>query len=144
MELLLASSIAATAMIFIIWWVLSIIGYWKIFEKAGKPGWHSLIPFLNVYDEYDLCWNGMLGIVYMVVLFAVNLITPDMREESGMWLALAGAGAVCVLVLQIVESYKLAKAFGKGIGYTIFLVLFDRFARIVLGFSSAQYVGKED
>ena len=30
--------------------VIAIVGMWKTFVKAGVPGWHSLIPILNVYD----------------------------------------------------------------------------------------------
>ena len=33
----------------LIWWVLVIIGGWKMFVKAGKPGWGVIIPFYNTY-----------------------------------------------------------------------------------------------
>lgn len=49
---------------------------------------------------------------------------------------------IVVIYLQIVESHKLAKAFGKGMGYTLILIILDRLGRIMLGFGSAQYVGK--
>ena len=32
---------------FLVIYVLAVIAMWKIFTKAGKPGWASLIPFLN-------------------------------------------------------------------------------------------------
>jgi len=28
--------------------ILVIVSYWKIFEKAGEPGWKCLIPILNI------------------------------------------------------------------------------------------------
>ncbi|PLW93328.1 MAG: signal peptidase I, partial [Marinilabiliales bacterium] len=28
--------------------LISIIAQWKIYEKAGKPGWAVLIPFYNI------------------------------------------------------------------------------------------------
>lgn len=140
----LGGLIGGTALIFIIgWWVLQIVGNWKIFEKAGKPGWHSIIPFLNTYDEYDLCWNGGFGLLYMAALIVANSISQEMLQESNMFMIIAGLAGAVGIVLQIVESNKLAKAFGKGIGYTIFLILLDRLARIVLGFSDAQYIGKD-
>ena len=40
-------SIWVFALIFII---LQLIGTWKMYKKAGIPGWHSIIPILNVYD----------------------------------------------------------------------------------------------
>ena len=37
--------------------VYSIVCIWRIFSKAGRPGWHSLIPFLNIYDLLLISWR---------------------------------------------------------------------------------------
>lgn len=132
------------SMIFVLWWILEIIGNWTLFKKAGKPGWHSIIPILNLYDEFDICWNGWLGIVLFFGLFVLSSIPSSVSGKSALMTGVVGFLTVIVVLLQIIESYKLAKAFGKGIGYTLFLIIFDRIGRIVLGFSSAQYVGKQD
>ncbi len=29
--------------------VIVIAGIWKTFEKAGQPGWASIVPFYNYY-----------------------------------------------------------------------------------------------
>lgn len=63
-------------------------------------------------------------------------------EGSSELMVVAGAAAVVAIYLQIVESHKLAKAFGKGMGYTLILIIFDRLGRIMLGFGSARYIGK--
>ena len=139
----LGGAVVGAGVILIIWWVLQIVGNWKIFEKAGKPGWHSIVPFLNTYDEYDLCWNGAFGLLYLLALVVANSVSAEAAQESGMLTAVVGAAAVVALVLQIIESNKLAKSFGKGLGYTIFLIFFDRIARIILGFSDAKYIGKD-
>ena len=139
----LGGAITGAAVILIIWWLLQIVGNWKIFEKAGKPGWHSIIPFLNTYDEYDLCWNGGFGLLYLLALVVANSVSAEAAQESGMLTAVVGVAAVVALVLQIIESNKLAKSFGKGLGYTIFLIFFDRIARIILGFSYAKYICKD-
>ena len=39
--------------------LLYIISLWKLFSKVGKPGWHSIIPFLNMYDLFEI--SGMAG-----------------------------------------------------------------------------------
>ena len=126
----------------IIWYVLVIIGDWKIFEKAGKPGWHSLIPFLNMYDEYDLCWNGSMGVVYMVCLFITAFLSTG-EELSGIKAVICFVTAIVTLVLRIIQSNKLAKAFGHGIGFTICLILFERISRVVLGLGNSQYQGPQ-
>ncbi len=44
------------------WYILQVIAYWKIFTKAGKPGWHSIIPYLNDWDKTDLSWNRTMAL----------------------------------------------------------------------------------
>ena len=57
-EVLLAGTIAGAAlsvisMISIVWFIVEIIGNWKIFTKAGIAGWKSIIPIYSDYVEYD-------------------------------------------------------------------------------------------
>lgn len=126
----------------VIWWILEIIGNWKLFKKAGRAGWLSIIPVVNIYTEYNLCWKGSRGILLIIALIVANSITPTAAESSGAMMVVAGIASIVAIYLQIVESHKLAKAFGKGMGWTILLIIFDRLARVILGFGSAQYVGK--
>ena len=51
----------------LVYYVLQVIGDWMLFKKAGKKGWHSVIPILNVYDEYDICWKGSRGILFLIL-----------------------------------------------------------------------------
>ena len=41
---------------FLVIYVLSVIAMWKIFTKAGKPGWASLIPIYNIVVMYQNSW----------------------------------------------------------------------------------------
>ncbi len=126
----------------IIWWILEIIGNWKLFKKAGRSGWLSIIPFVNIYTEFKLCWKGNRGILLIIALMVANGISQPAAEGPTGLMVVAGIAAVVAIYLQIVESHKLAKAFGKGMGYTLILIIFDRLGRIVLGFGSARYIGK--
>ena len=126
----------------VVWYILQIIGNWKLFKKAGKPGWHSIVPFLNIYDEYDMCWNGGLGIVFLLFDLIVNVINAS-NSQNIVVLAIAGILAIITLVLHIMQSLKLSKAFGHGVGYGIFLIIFDRLGRLILGFGSSEYQGKD-
>lgn len=42
---LILASIGTIVILAVGWYVLLAIAYWKIFEKAGEPGWKALIPF---------------------------------------------------------------------------------------------------
>ena len=40
--------------------VVSVVAMWKIFEKAGKPGWAAVVPIYNLYVLYEISWgNGI-------------------------------------------------------------------------------------
>lgn len=99
--------------------VLSIVGVAKIFKKAGKPGWHAIIPFLNSYDLFDIAWGN--GIMFLLTFIPV----------------------VGVFV-SIVMYVKLARAFGKSDGFAVGLVLLNTIFLLVLGFdSTATYIGPQ-
>lgn len=130
-------------MILIVWYVLLVIGYWKMFEKAGKPGWHSIIPILNTYDQYDMCWNGIFGIIYGIGMAASTFISSNYAEDQTMTMV-AGVISIVCLVISVVGDWKLAKCFGKGIGTFIGLLLLQPIFMMILGFGDAQYIGKDE
>lgn len=96
--------------------VLTIIGMWKAFSKAGHGGWESLINVHNI-----------------VVMF----------QDAGIktyWFFL-----MCLPVAHLIINFWLnieyAKAFGKSIGFGIGLTLFPFIFFPILGLGSASYVG---
>ena len=124
----------------LVYYVLQVIGDWMLFKKAGKKGWHSIIPILNIYDEYDICWKGSRGILFLIltVVLDVGLVVQETP-----FLIAALIAAVWALLLEIKQSFKLARSFGHGFGYGLFLLFFDRLGRIILGLGKSQYVGKD-
>ena len=139
----LGAAIGVMVVFLIVWYVFQAIADWKIFTKAGEPGWKSLIPIYNVYVEYDLCWNGMMGLVYVVAGLCANVLTSGQNIPN--WKMIAALVLLIVsLVLHIIQSMKLARAYGKGTGFGICLILFGPIARLILGFGSARYEGHPD
>jgi len=96
--------------------VLAIAGCWRVFAKAGQPGWAVLIP---IYNFYVLC--GIAG-------------------RPGWWVILMLVPLVNIIVLAIV-SIDVARAFGQGVGFGIGLLLLSFVFYPILGFGSAQYQG---
>ena len=37
--------------------ILTVIGYWGVFCKAGEKGWKVLIPFYNEYLLFKIAWK---------------------------------------------------------------------------------------
>lgn len=94
-----------------------IIATWRMYTKAGKPGWASIIPFYNTY----------------VLLKIVG--------RPGWWLVLMFIPIVNI-VIAIIVTIDLAKSFGKGGGFAVLLILLPFIGFAILGFSkNAQYVG---
>jgi hypothetical protein len=91
-----------------------IIAGWKVFVKAGKPGWGILIPIYNAY-----LWVKIAG-------------------KPGWWLLLYLVPLVNI-VIAIIVSLAVAKAFGKSTGFGILLILLPIIAIPILGFGSAVY-----
>ena len=122
--------------------LLLVIGRWLILRKAGKPGWHSLIPFLSSYQEYAICWKGSIGLVASLLPLASGV---GLYGSHANWALLASVAiGIAYFVLRLIESLKLAKAFGKGAGVGILLTLFQSIGRFILGVSKAKYQGTEN
>lgn len=97
--------------------ILMVVSVWKVFVKAGQPGWASLIPFYNV------------------------LVMLQIAGRPGWWLLLFFVPLVNIAV-AILVSVDIAKAFGKSTGFGIGLALLAFVFYPVLAFSDAQYVGQ--
>ncbi len=93
-----------------------IIAQWKIYQKAGKPGWASIIPIYSTIVLLEIVGKPWWWILLMLIPF-VNII----------------------LVIWVINL--LSKSFGKGVGFTIGLILLSIVFYPILGFGSAQYKG---
>ncbi len=98
--------------IFIILFILSLIGLMKIFEKAGEPGWKVFVPFYNFYIWLKLIRKPLWWYIFLLIPF-INIF---------------------MVLLMIVE---LLKCFDKhGLGQQALGVLFPFFYLPYLGFSN--------
>ena len=114
-----AEGTSTGSMIFsLIFSILAIVGLWKMFVKAGEPGWKSIIPLYNAYIMFKLVW----GKGWMFLLLLIPIVD---------------------IVIYIMFSWKLAKAYGKGAGMGILCILLPSIAYIVLGFGNAEYIGPQ-
>lgn len=129
----------------IAWYILRAIAEWKIFVKAGKPGWHSIIPILHSWDEVDLSWNRTMAWVSVILGIVVGALnTPASAEDASTVLkVLFTVLGIIVFIISVISEYKLAKAFGKGIGFFIGLLLLNPIFKLILGFGDAQYQGRQ-
>ncbi len=96
--------------------ILLIVSLWKIFTKAGKPGWASIVPIYNSWVLAEIGgkpgWWGLLMLIpYVNIVIAFYLY------------------------------YLLAKSFGKGAGYAIGMILLPFIFLPMLAFGDDKYQG---
>lgn len=108
--------LAVLVPIYIVSVIVMIVAQWKLFSKAGKPGWASLVPVYNTVV--------MLEIVGRPTWWILLLLFP--------------CTAPIILVIMAVD---LAKSFGKGGGFAVGLILLGIVFFPILAFGSAQYQG---
>jgi hypothetical protein len=97
--------------------VLMIAGMWKVFEKAGKPGWAAVIPIYNVIVLLEIAGRPAWWIVVILLVPCVNI------------------------VFAILLYIDVAKAFGKDAGWGIGLLFLGFVFFPLLGFGDAKYIG---
>ncbi len=142
----LGAAAAVIVVIGILWVALNIAATWRIFTKAGEGGWKSLIPVYNNYVLYSKVWSTVWFWVTIVLNAVVFYTQPQAVAEGASMTPMQMVGAVCMvasMVLYILLNYKTAKAFGKGIGYTLGLIFLQPVFLMMLGFGSAQYQGPQ-
>ncbi len=124
-----------------IWAVLSVVGRWLLLRKAGRPGWHSIIPILSDFEEFGICWKG--GKLFLAFLLMVaGVACLHYGQQNYILVIVGGILLLWVLTIHWRESMKLARSFGKGAFTGFLLFLTDRLGRVILGLSAAEYVGK--
>lgn len=109
----------------IILWIFQIIAYWKLFTKAGEPGWKSIIPVYNSYIQYKISWKPMWFWISFVALFVLNLLnqfSDPAQAPSTFLIIITVIVLILNIVIQVMTALKLSRAFGHGVGYAIGLI----------------------
>ena len=137
---LLLASLGTIFILVIGWYILQVVAYWKIFEKAGEPGWKAIVPFYNTYTQYKFPWNTR---AFWIVLIG-GIVGGILQEATEGIPSLLGTLIVLIVaIFNIISLNKLAKAFGHGVGFTIGLFFLNPIFMLILGFSGDEYIGPQ-
>ena len=107
---------AIVSLVYLVMIVAAIAGMWKVFEKAGQPGWASIVPIYNLVV--------LLQIVNKPIWWIVLLLIPLIN-----------------IVILIMVSIALAEKFGKGGGFAVGMVFLPFVFYPLLGFGDERFQG---
>ena len=96
--------------------IIVIVALWKIFEKAGKPGWAAIIPIYNVIVLLEIVGKPW----WWIILFFIPIVN---------------------IIFAIWATNLLSKSFGKNEGFTLGLIFLSFIFYPILGFGDAKYQG---
>lgn len=130
MDFLILESLAGAFFIVLIVALLLLLFFiacqWKIFSKAGEPGWKSIIPIYSVYINYKISgistWIFLLYVIFLLPIESIQFIST-----------------IGIALLSIYASYKLSKVFEHGIGFTLGLILLPFIFYPILAFGKSEY-----
>lgn len=96
--------------------LIMIASLWKVFVKAGQPGWAAIVPIYNNYIMQEMVGREVWWLVFLFI--------PGLQ-----------------FVWTIVIGLDMAKSFGKETLWGVGLILLPFIFYPLLGFGDAQYQG---
>jgi len=96
--------------------LLMVASLWKVFVKAGEPGWAAIVPIYNIFVLLKIAGKPAWWFILMLIPI-VNFI------------------------VAIIVCIALAERFGKGAGFGVGLALLGIIFFPILGFGDARYQG---
>lgn len=107
--------------------IFLIVCQWRIFTKAGQPGWKALIPFYSGWVFNQIIFGPQFG--WLMFAYFVGVIPV--------------VGSLAMIAWTVYTYVKLANAYGKSGGFGAFMVFFPVIGLPMLAFGSSQYCGPQ-
>ena len=95
--------------------VIMVASMWKIFVKAGKPGWAAIIPIYNLIVLLEIAGKPL----WWFILFLIPIVN---------------------LIVAIMVVASVARKFGKGIGFAIGMLVLAPIFYPMLAFGDSTYI----
>ncbi|HEV8509547.1 MAG TPA: DUF5684 domain-containing protein [Gemmatimonadales bacterium] len=94
--------------------VVQIAAMWKVFEKAGQPGWAAIIPIYNLIVLIQIAGKP----VWWILLYLIPVVS---------------------IIVVVIVMHNISKNFGKGLGTTLGLIFLSPIFFPILAWGDAQY-----
>ena len=124
--------------VFIVAYIITALGYCKMFKKAGEPGWKGLVPFYNKYILYKISWRTNMFFIWLVLDIAFAVLNR-FRGDNMILTLLAIVVGIAGIVIDAKSCGRVSKAYGRGLGTAVGLFFLPVIFSWILGLGSAQY-----
>lgn len=98
--------------------LIMIISMWKVYSKAGQPGWTAIIPIVNLFFLVKVA--GRPG--WWFILFFIPFVN---------------------FIVMIIIHFDIARNFGKGAIYALGLIFLNFIFWPMLAFGKSEYIGSQ-
>jgi Family of unknown function (DUF5684) len=95
---------------------ITVVSYWRMYEKAGRPGWASVVPIYNLVVLLQICGKP----VWWVILYFIPFLN---------------------LVVAVLCCFAVAEKFGKDKAFGLGLALLPFIFAPLLAFGDAVFIG---
>lgn len=132
--------------VLLVFYIVTVIAWWRIFKKAGEPGWKAIIPFYDGHTIFKICWKPAFFWLMLVLAVAGTVMTGFRLSLGGFETVIYITGYAFMLIalyISVLHSFKLSNAFGHGTGYAVGLVFLPTLFCLILAFGKSQYVGSK-
>ena len=122
-----------------------LVSFGRIFVKGGQSGWKVLLPIYNGYILYKIIWKPVVWWILLGSGLLLAIYSLLRTETSGFLTVVYSVLVVVLLIVMMVlilwTQWKLAKSFGKGVGFAVGLLFLPVVFSLMLAFGSSVYVG---
>jgi len=98
--------------------VIEVAAMWKVFTKAGQPGWAAIVPIYNAIVILQIAGKP----IWWILLYFIPLVS---------------------LVIAIIVLHNFSKNFGQGVGFTLGLIFLPFIFFPILAWGDAEYLGPD-
>jgi hypothetical protein len=99
----------------LIYLAITLIGWWRVFSKAGQPAWAAVVPLYNIYVL-------VVGVARLSLLWFFLMLIPGVQ-----------------IIAAILVNVEVARRFGRSEAFGLGLAILGPVFYPILGFGRARY-----
>lgn len=144
-ELFAIGTIFMILFFFLAIYVVKIVATWKLYKKAGRKGWETIVPFYNKWVLTEIAevnwWWFLLLILSSFVSFPIDVLSELTETESAITslISISFIVAIANFIANLVVSINLAKKFNRSTEFGVLIALVPVIGISIIAFGKDKY-----